>query len=83
MKKIMLTICILLLFVAGCDRANNTLDEREQRVNELNPNREELQTPGNQEINDQLGYVHYTQEQFERNQDEDKVERLVSPLMNP
>ncbi|GAB3803627.1 YhcN/YlaJ family sporulation lipoprotein [Virgibacillus kimchii] len=73
MKKIMLTICILLLFVAGCDRANNTLDEREQRVNELNPNREELQTPGNQEINDQLGYVHYTQEQFERNQDEDKV----------
>jgi hypothetical protein len=70
MKKLMMVIFILLLFVTGCDRTNQTLDEREQRVNELNPNREENLSPENEEMNDQLGYVHYTQEQFEQNQDE-------------
>ncbi|WP_164216575.1 YhcN/YlaJ family sporulation lipoprotein [Virgibacillus sp. YIM 98842] len=73
MKKINIAIFIMLFIIAGCDRTNNTLDEREQRVNELNPEREEHQTPGDQEINDQLGYVHYTQEQFDRNQDDDRV----------
>jgi len=66
----------MFLIIAGCDRTNSTLDEREQRVNEINPDREELQAPGDQEINDQLGYVHYTQEQFERNQDEE--DRVVT-----
>jgi uncharacterized protein involved in tolerance to divalent cations len=73
MKKIMIAGFIMLLVVTGCDTTNNTLQEREQRINELNPEREELQTPGDQEINDQLGYVHYTQEQFEQNSDEDQV----------
>jgi len=73
MKKIMITGFIMLMIITGCDTTNNTLNEREQRVNELNPEREELQTPGDQEINDQLGYVHYTQEQFEQNEDEDRT----------
>jgi len=73
MKKIMIAIFIMLLLVTGCDRTNNTMDEREQRVNELNPEREQIQTPGDQELNDQLGYVHYTQEQFEQNEDNDRV----------
>lgn len=73
MKKIMIAGFIMLLVITGCDTTNNTLNEREQRVNELNPNREELQAPGNEELNDQLGYVHYTQEQFEQNRDDDRV----------
>ncbi|MFA1821378.1 YhcN/YlaJ family sporulation lipoprotein [Virgibacillus oceani] len=73
MKKIMIALFIMLLVMTGCDTTNNTLNEREQRANELNPDREELQNPGDQEINDQLGYVHYTQEQFEQNEDEDQI----------
>ncbi|RYG74489.1 hypothetical protein EU245_02495 [Lentibacillus lipolyticus] len=61
-KLLMVTIPLLAAIVlVGCNDTDNAADEREQIIDELNPENES--TPNNSETDDKLGYVRYSKEQ--------------------
>ncbi|MFD1361470.1 YhcN/YlaJ family sporulation lipoprotein [Lentibacillus salinarum] len=76
-RKLLLPISLLTaITIAGCGGTNNAADderhqaeERDQIVDELNPEQEN--TPSNPSGDDKLGYVHYTKEQID-NEDEEQ-----------
>ncbi|GAA0428728.1 hypothetical protein GCM10008983_01350 [Lentibacillus halophilus] len=63
-KKWLIALSLIVLVVlTGCNGNDNAADEREQIVDELNP--ENDHTPDNPSGDDKLGYVRYSKEQVD------------------
>ncbi|WP_249871185.1 YhcN/YlaJ family sporulation lipoprotein [Oceanobacillus saliphilus] len=76
MKSLFFIALAVTLFLSACGQTDNTLTEREQIVNELNPTRN-YQNPANQDLDAQIGYVRYTKEQFENDTESNNKEITV------
>ncbi|WP_087972704.1 YhcN/YlaJ family sporulation lipoprotein [Oceanobacillus rekensis] len=64
MRSLFIAAIIGIVFIAGCNTNDNTMTEREQIVDELDPSRN-YEAPAGDNTNSQIGYVRYTKEQFE------------------
>ncbi|MFD2629003.1 YhcN/YlaJ family sporulation lipoprotein [Oceanobacillus kapialis] len=62
---------ITLFTLAACANNENAMDERDDIVNELDPSVEQ-QSAEDEAMNDRLGYVHYTKDQVENNEQGDQ-----------
>ncbi|ASN04870.1 YhcN/YlaJ family sporulation lipoprotein [Virgibacillus necropolis] len=65
-KKFAFVLLLCTLFISACGTANQEADEQEQIRNELDPARND-ETPASQEEENRLGYVHYTRDQLNLN----------------
>ncbi|TRM13049.1 hypothetical protein FH966_15770 [Lentibacillus cibarius] len=71
-KKLFITLSLLTAFaLVGCNNTDNAADEREQIVDELDPEAEN--TPKNPEGNDKLGYVRYSKEQVDNDNEKSHI----------
>ncbi|WP_404454065.1 YhcN/YlaJ family sporulation lipoprotein [Oceanobacillus kapialis] len=62
---------ITLFTLTACANNENAMDERDDIVNELDPSVEQ-QSAEDEAMNDRLGYVHYTKDQVENNEQGDQ-----------
>lgn len=62
---------IVTFAISGCSNTDNAANEKDKIVNQLDPTRE--QAPGNQELNDKLGYVRYTKDQLNNEQEQNHI----------
>jgi hypothetical protein len=70
MKSLFIAAIIGVVFIAGCNTNDNTMTERDQIVDELDPSNN-YEEPSGDNTNSKIGYVRYTKEQF----DNDTVNR--------
>ncbi|WP_042222681.1 YhcN/YlaJ family sporulation lipoprotein [Oceanobacillus manasiensis] len=64
-KHFAIGVCTLLSLTA-CGTNDNAMDERDDVVNQLDPSVDQ-QSAEDEELNDRLGYVHYTKDQVDNN----------------
>ncbi|MFD2760690.1 YhcN/YlaJ family sporulation lipoprotein [Lentibacillus juripiscarius] len=70
MRKLFVALPLIAAFaLTGCNGTDNAADEREQIIDELNPENENA--PNNSETDDKIGYVRYSKEQIENNTEKD------------
>ncbi|WP_067725737.1 YhcN/YlaJ family sporulation lipoprotein [Oceanobacillus damuensis] len=73
MRSLFFIILVVTAVLSGCAETDDTMTEREQIVDELDPARN-YEEPADHELNSQIGYVRYTKEQFESNsENQDKA----------
>lgn len=65
---------LTLFILSACGNNENAMDERDDIVDELDPSAEQ-QSAEDEELNDRLGYVHYTKDQVNN---DDEMEHGVS-----
>lgn len=65
---------LTLFSLSACGNNENAMDERDDIVDELDPSAEQ-QSAEDEELNDRLGYVHYTKDQVNN---DDEMEHGVS-----
>lgn len=71
---ILLSSLLALLFVAGCGETNNANDKQEQIADQLDPTND---LPiNNDEFNNKLGYVHYTDDEIDINSENNHSVKL-------
>lgn len=70
MKSLFIVTIIVIAFLTGCNTNDNTMTERDEIVDKLDPSRN-YEAPADDNTNSQIGYVRYTKEQF----DNDTVNR--------
>ncbi|WP_156288516.1 YhcN/YlaJ family sporulation lipoprotein [Oceanobacillus salinisoli] len=83
MKKIIILILTVssILFISACNvDTDNTMEERDQIADELDPNRDEVRTK-NQDMNQQLGYVHYSKDEINEDAVNNREAKIDRPEM--
>ncbi|WP_047979636.1 YhcN/YlaJ family sporulation lipoprotein [Ornithinibacillus contaminans] len=76
MKRILLLSMISIgIFLTACSHTDSSSGEREQMLDELDPNREN-KTQNNTDMQDKLGYVNYTRDQIQEDSEEHHVATL-------
>ncbi|WP_010647347.1 YhcN/YlaJ family sporulation lipoprotein [Oceanobacillus massiliensis] len=76
--KFLYTLTLFLtaaIFLTGCATTNNTMNKNDQIADELDPARNSPE-PTNQDMNSQLGYVRYTKDQFQN--DDENNDKAIS-----
>lgn len=68
----LLSILALGIILTGCAHTDNSSGEREQMLDELDPNREN-KTQNTSNVNDKLGFVNYTRDQLNMDTEEDHI----------
>ncbi|MEN2768362.1 YhcN/YlaJ family sporulation lipoprotein [Ornithinibacillus xuwenensis] len=67
MRILLLSIILVGLILTGCAHTDSSSGEREQMLDELDPNRENKNA---NDMNDKLGYVNYTKDQINQDNEE-------------
>ncbi|WP_174614169.1 YhcN/YlaJ family sporulation lipoprotein [Virgibacillus ihumii] len=67
-RMILLSFIMMCAVLAGCENTENTAEEHDQIVEELDPSNEN--TPDNPAQENKLGYVRYTKEQLNNNSEQ-------------
>lgn len=67
-KFLMSLVFCTFIVISGCGTTNNASDERDKLVDQLDPANETGEQT-NEELNNKLGYVHYTRDQLDQDQE--------------
>ncbi|GAB3047829.1 YhcN/YlaJ family sporulation lipoprotein [Virgibacillus ainsalahensis] len=62
----------IILILGACGNEDNAANEREEVADELNPNNE-MRQPADPELNERLGYVRYTQDEIDNNEENQQM----------